>query len=473
MIFWVYFTIFTVSNVHGQSSVTTRISCPNSQALCGESVCYNTTTQYCNEFGTVIQCIAACGNQCYNSNTQQCMNGTVCSLTQRFCFVKYDSWYGNSYNPPYYQCYDPTYEACFNNTVCSYPSRSCNQRCLKYNEVCLNNVTVCNASNGYYYYQADQIKLCNGVCYDSAIQKCTNGTVQCVSNCSGVCYNSSSNQCMNGTICSLTQRFCFVKYDPWYGNQYSSPYYQCYDPTYEGCFNNTLCSYPSRSCNQRCLKYNEVCVNNVTVCNGSNWYYYYQADQIKLCNGMCYDSAIQKCTNGTVQCVSNCSGVCYNSSSNQCMNGTLCSLSQRFCFVKYDYWYGNPYNPPYYQCYDPTYEACFNNTVCSYPSRSCNQRCLRYNEVCLNNVTVCNASNGYWYYQADQIKLCNGTCYDSAIQECVNIYNVSNFSLDSSTPTAMTTTGRTQMTTGASNTSNCCLVEECTNDADCCVSGVE
>ncbi|CAF3403522.1 unnamed protein product [Rotaria sp. Silwood2] len=195
-----------------------------------------------------------------------------------------------------------------------------------------------------------------------------------------------------------------------------------------------------------------------------------------LCGGtVCYDTTTQYCTeSGTViQCIAACGNQCYNSNTQQCMNGTVCSLTQRFCFVKYDYWYGNPYNPPYYQCYDPTYEACFNNTVCSYPSRSCNQRCLRYNEVCLNNVTVCNASNGYWYYQADQIKLCNGTCYDSAIQQCVNIYNVSNFSLDSLTPTAMTTTGRTQMTTGASNTSNCCLVEECTNDADCCVSGVE
>ncbi|CAF3899853.1 unnamed protein product, partial [Rotaria sp. Silwood1] len=165
-----------------------------------------------------------------------------------------------------------------------------------------------------------------------------------------------------------------------FGYQYNSSFYQCYNPTYQACFNNSVCDHPSRSCNQRCLRYNELCVDNMTVCNTTNWYYNYQVSQMKSCNGMCYDAGVYKCTNGTIQCINNCSGVCYNSSSQQCLNGTLCSLSQQFCLVKYDSTYGYQYNPPFYQCYNPTYQACFNNSLCDHPSRSCNQRCLRYNE---------------------------------------------------------------------------------------------
>src|SRR5207253_2584563 len=117
---------------------------------------------------------------------------------------------------------------------------------------------VCNTINPYYNYQDGQVILCNGVCYDSAIQKCTNGTVQCFSNCSGVCYNSSLNQCINGTICNIGQQLCVVKYDSYYGNLYNAPYSQCYNPTVQACLNNSICDYPSRTCNQQCLRYYQV-----------------------------------------------------------------------------------------------------------------------------------------------------------------------------------------------------------------------
>ncbi|CAF4980524.1 unnamed protein product, partial [Rotaria sp. Silwood1] len=366
---WIILALCTLTNVQSQSTLSPSVSCPGSG------------------FGV-------CGNQCYNQSTQQCLNGTICSRGQQLCVVKYETWYGYPYSSPSNQCYNPTNQSCWNNSLCEYPYRSCNQRCLRYNELCINNMTVCTTINwyysyyySYYYYyfsfynyQVSQMKSCNGICYDPAFQVCTNSTIQCINNCSGLCYNSSSQQCLNGTVCSRSQQFCFVKYDSTYGYQYNPPYYQCYNPTNQSCLNNSICDYPSRSCNQRCLRYNELCVDNMTVCNMTNSYNNYQVGQVKLCNGTCYDSAVQVCTNGIIRCQNNCSGVCYNSSSQQCLNGTLCSLSQQFCLVKYDSWSGYQYNPSFYQCYNPTYQACFNNSLCDHPSRSCNQRCLRYNE---------------------------------------------------------------------------------------------
>ncbi|CAF1510022.1 unnamed protein product, partial [Rotaria sordida] len=413
-------TFFAVSNVRSQLTSFSSISCPNSQSLCGGSVCYDPATQFCTKLGKVVQCMRICGSQCYNPNTQQCFNGTLCSLSEQLCVVKYEVWYGYEYNPPSYRCYNPTYSACLNNSLCDYPSQSCNQRCLRDNEVCINNMTVCNVKDRYDYYQAGRVESCNGMCYDSATQQCINGTIQCINNCSRVCYNSSSHQCFNGTLCSLNQQLCLVKYGSGSGYDYNPPSYQCYNPTYSVCLNNSLCDYPSRLCNQRCLRYNQACVNNVTVCNFTNRYYYYQAGRVESCNGMCYDSATQQCINGTIQCINNCSRVCYNSSSHQCFNGTLCSLSEQLCIVKYDSGSGYKYNPPSFQCYNPTYSVCLNNSLCGYPSGLCNQRCLRYNQACVNNVTICNVTNSYYYYRTSRVESCNDICYDSAIHQCIN-----------------------------------------------------
>ncbi|CAF4275730.1 unnamed protein product, partial [Rotaria sordida] len=100
---------FAVSNVRSQLTSFSSISCLNSQSLCGGSVCYDPTTQFCTKLGKVVQCIGICGSQCYNPNTQQCFNGTLCSLSEQLCIVKYDSGSGYEYNPPSYQCYNPPY----------------------------------------------------------------------------------------------------------------------------------------------------------------------------------------------------------------------------------------------------------------------------------------------------------------------------------------------------------------------------
>lgn len=160
-------------NVQSQSAELASVTCSGSELLCGRSICYDPATQYCTEFGTIIQCIGVCVNQCFN--------GTVCRLSQQLCIIKYQSSYESIYNPPIYQCYDPSYYACFNNTFCQHPYRSCNQQCLRNNQVCVNNVTVCNVTNGYYYdYKADQIKLCSGACYDSETQECVGDSVHCI-----------------------------------------------------------------------------------------------------------------------------------------------------------------------------------------------------------------------------------------------------------------------------------------------------
>ena len=125
--------------------------------------------------------------------------------------------------------------------------------------------------------------------------------------------------------------------------------------------------------------------------------------------------------------------------------------------------YGFELNSSRSECYNPTYQACFNNSLCD-RHRTCNQQCLPYNQVCVNNVIVCNVSGYYFNYETNQIQLCNGVCYDSAIQKCVDGYILSDFTSNSPTTTAMTPT---------SNSSSFCSVKECTKDDDCCVPGVE
>lgn len=174
---WTFVAFFTISHVESQSTKITSTTCSSSQLLCGGGICYDPTIQYCTELGTIVQCAGICGNQCYNPNTQQCFNGTVCSLNEQLCIVEYDSSNGYTYNSPYYWCYDPLYEVSFNNSLCQHPYRSCNERCLRYNEVCVNNVTVCNVTSVYHNYELEQIQLCNGICFDSAVQQCVDEQV--------------------------------------------------------------------------------------------------------------------------------------------------------------------------------------------------------------------------------------------------------------------------------------------------------
>ncbi|CAF0910824.1 unnamed protein product [Adineta steineri] len=305
--------IFLIAwKVEGQTTNSPSISCSKSQLLCGGNLCYDPTTQYCSALGTVIQCIAACGNQCYNPATQQCFNGTLCYAGQQLCNVKYDAVYGTPYTSSSPVCYDPNSQSCINNFLCI-STQICNGRCMGIRQVCADNTTICNVTNNYPAYQPNQIKLCNGVCYDSTIQQCKNNILSCLNTCAGVCFNSSTQQCFNGTLCYAGQQLCNVKYDAVYGTPYTSSSPVCYDPNSQSCINNFLC-ISTQICNGRCMGIRQVCAANTTICNVTNNYPAYQPNQIKLCNGVCYDSTTQKCVGGyVVNCI-------LDPSTQQCIN---------------------------------------------------------------------------------------------------------------------------------------------------------
>ena len=406
-------SIITSHEIEYSSSV-----CSHGQSLCGESLCYDPTTQYCNELGRIISCNDTCGSLCYDPSIQRCFNETICYIDQELCTIKYDL-YGNEYTTPIYQCYNPSYEACFNNYLCDYPTRSCHQQCLLNKQVCVNNITICNVTTDYYNYEPNQIKLCNSSCYDSSIQQCINNSVECIDICGSQCYNASAKQCLNGTICHFGEELCVVKYDL-YGYEHPLPVYSCYNSSIQACLNNSLCNYPSRSCNGQCLLYNQVCANNITICQVTNSYSYYEPDQIKLCNGICYDSILERCDDGHIECINDCCGTCYNPSLKQCLNGSVCNIGEELCVVKYNSWDGDKYDFPQFQCYNPFYQVCMNNSLCN-SDRICRQQCLRSNnQICVNNVTICNVTTDYYNYEPNQIKLCNGVCYDSVIEQCIN-----------------------------------------------------
>ncbi|UJR06754.1 hypothetical protein I4U23_011041 [Adineta vaga] len=354
---------------------------------------------------------------------------SLCGLDQDLCYVKYNER-SQSHYPSSYQCYNPTYQACLNNAVCQH-SQVCEKQCLQENQLCINNKTICHVSDsyGYYYYLSTlaAIESCNGTCYNTGVHECVNDTIQCPhnNNCSGTCYNSSTHKCFNGTLCSLDVDICHVKYNQ-LGRSNGLSSYQCYNPTYQVCLNDALC-YQSQVCDQQCLRENQLCINNKTICNSRNrqWYYDHgpKLNATESCNGICYDLSVEQCTDSTIQCIdnNNCSGICYDPSTHKCLNGILCSVDEDLCIVQYDSW-GRHYDSQSV-CYKSQYKACFNNTMC-YKSRVCDQRCLRDNQLCINNKTICQLRNGGSYYNHEPrfntYESCNDTCYDPDVHECID-----------------------------------------------------
>ena len=303
------------------SSLTSAaiIGCPANQELCGNKFCYDPMTQFCSEASSIPTCISLCGQQCYNSANQICINGYVCTIGSDLCEVKYDNITGQPIEPPQMHCYDLKSQRCLNHTVCS-RDRVCNGQCIlgapsyQY-QLCTNDhVTLCNVSQLYYNYKLNQIQVCNSSCYDTGhppLKHCVNDNMQCIFNCSGDCYNPSTHICINGTKCSFTENVC---------QTYTGS--KCYNPTQNQCSNDTLCSTGSDRCStgncynvssQKCLNgticsNNRVCgsqcINNSykicasdqqTVCNVFNPYNTYSTNQIKVCRGVCYDSLMQEC----------------------------------------------------------------------------------------------------------------------------------------------------------------------------------
>ena len=462
----------------------TTIACPANKKLCGNKYCYDPTIQVCSKIGSVLTCISACGQQCFDSSIQICLNGTICPIGSDLCEVKYDINSGNIIEPPRMQCYNPWSNLCLNHTVCYEKDRVCSGQCIPYNSsyqnlICANdNITLCRVQNESIYYKPNQIQVCNGSCYDIGyppIKHCVNGNVQCISSCSGACYNPSIHSCINGTKCSLNENVCQTYrgpqcYDPsthicingtkcslnenvcqtYMGLQCYDPVQyrclkdtlcsmeydlcspeRCYNPLYEKCLNGTVCSN-DRVCDGQCISnYPQVCANDKrTLCNVTSYYSNYRPYQMHLCNGKCFDTTLQQCINGNVSCIDGiCRDQCYNSAFHICINGTLCSVGLDLCEVKYDTYGGNIIEPPRLQCYNPWSQRCLNHTICHEKDRVCNGQCIPYNSsyqnlICANdNITLCRVQNESIYYKPNQIQVCNGSCYDIGyppLKHCVN-----------------------------------------------------
>ncbi|CAF1381484.1 unnamed protein product [Adineta ricciae] len=412
-------------------------------------ICYDPRVEQCID-GT-IQCINNnnCSGTCYDSSMRKCLNGTLCYMSQDLCYVK-NSELGHLNTFPSNQCYDPSYQTCFNNTLC-HSYQVCSGQCLQRGQRCINNQTICSSRDtmlSYNYWPKSTVyDSCNGICYDLTLEQCIDGNIQCINNnnCSGTCYNSSTHKCFNRTLCQVDEDFCNVKSGGSDVENY--PHLVCYNPNYQLCLNNTLCR-PFQVCDQQCLEGNQLCINNKTICQiRSERFFYNYRSRVNLnqsCNGTCYDSNVYECIDDIIQCIGNdnCSGACYNSSTHTCWNGTLCLSDAEVCYVKYDE-RGRLYNPPIYQCYDPNYQVCLNDALCL-QTRLCDQQCLRENQLCVKDKTICNLRNQNWYHNQESwlnvSESCNGICYDPRLEQCIdariqciNNNNCSGVCYDSST----------------------------------------
>ncbi|CAF4341215.1 unnamed protein product, partial [Rotaria sp. Silwood2] len=126
-ILW-FFTGVQFSSATSSSTLT----CPGTQKPCGNKYCYDPATHSCSETGTNVTCINACGEQCYNSQTQVCINNTLCNIGEDLCEVKYDSSNGQPVQPSQLECYNPRYRRCLNHTICYEKDRLCNGQCILY-----------------------------------------------------------------------------------------------------------------------------------------------------------------------------------------------------------------------------------------------------------------------------------------------------------------------------------------------------
>ena len=455
----------------------TTIICSESQKLCGGKFCYNPATQFCSETGSIITCITACGNQCYDSTSQQCINGTVCMINEDVCEVKHDSSTGALIEPSQRRCYDTYSQRCLNHTICYPRDRFCNGQCILYHpwyesdyKICANdNKTLCRMPLRYTSYQRNQIQVCNGTCFDTEnppLHRCVNGIVQCTSKCSNICYYSGNQICINGTLCPIGYALCQGEsirecYDPArarclngkacaFGEKtclvdrytdrpdpLSPPRLNCYDPSSMKCIDGVLCSN-NRICNGKCITgYNysyQVCANDKrTVCNTTSPYNSYcRPYPMHVCNGKCFDTSVQQCINGAVSCIDDmCRGECYNFANHVCLNRTLCPVGSNLCEVKYDSSSGNPIEPSRLDCYDPRWYRCLNHTICYQKDRVCNGQCILNTEwseyeyaICANdNRTLCKMPSKYTSYQPNQIQVCNDECFDIGnppLQRCVD-----------------------------------------------------
>ncbi|CAF1429044.1 unnamed protein product [Adineta ricciae] len=457
------------------NTLSNTITCTNGQKPCGDKFCYNASTHVCTETGGIVSCFNKCGNKCYDTTFQVCINDTVCRIGEAFCKEKY-RYDGVEFQPAKLTCYDSQYTTCLNYTICHKKDRVCNSQCIyvtSWNEydhkICANdNVTLCDVPQHYKTYDRNQIQVCNGKCFDTQYKgptHCVNGVIQCIWNCSNECYNASTSICINGKRCLIGEDACLTNYTS-YGYPLTRPEMNCYNPSSQKCVNGVLCgvdqnacltSYDSsneksldrqemkcydpvkstcidsalcskaRICNGRCITgpnaTHQVCAtDNRTICNVSLPFDNYQRYQMHLCNGKCYNALLEQCVSGIVQCFDkSCGGQCYDSAISHCINNNkICKLGEALCEQKYDY-YGVQLPSVNLRCYDPQSETCLNHTICHKKDRVCNGQCIYvtswneyYKKICANdNVTLCDVPQHYTNYGRNRIQVCNGECFDT------------------------------------------------------------
>ncbi|CAF1434759.1 unnamed protein product [Didymodactylos carnosus] len=52
----------------------------------------------------------------------------------------------------------------------------------------------------------------------------------------------------------------------------------------------------------QCLRLDDVCVYNATVCHGFSQYSLSYTSPVQLCNGVCYDTTVQTCAHSVIRC---------------------------------------------------------------------------------------------------------------------------------------------------------------------------
>lgn len=458
---------------------TESLDCPPYQQPCGSIGCYDPTIQVCANDGMSIECLNSCNGTCYSSS-QYCYNDMiVCNNNESVCDVQF---YSEISGLPFgLNCYDPSTYACDGIRLC-YKTSLCgiwcpsgfpeicvrNQRFCSYNpwddirtgryrdicgseqqcydptaKVCVNNTTVCPSS---------VTQLCGTTCFNPTTQICINGTVQCANLCNGVCYSNFQYCYNNIKICNNNELVCDVKTS----SEFLHPLHwpdppplglRCYDPSQLNCYNNSLC-YAAQVCGAQCLtEQYSACVNNETICStyfsfgdpsdvsicGPEKQCYYKSLSVclngatichrpntQLCDTKCFNSDIEVCIDGNVQCANSCNGICY-SKSQYCYNNTkICNNEESVCDVKKTSYFS--WHSVGLHCYDPTQQSCLNGTLC-YNEHLCGSQCLvDSNSACAKNQTICYGFDHYYYSGGrGYLDLCGPQeqCYDNATTVCL------------------------------------------------------
>lgn len=217
------------------------------------------------------------------------------------------------------------------------------------------------------------------------------------------------------------------------------------------CSNNTLC-YNLSACAGKCLtdQYS-VCVENRTVCQGFNFFSYYNTNRsvklcgsnqvcydnttytcvngttlypvinTRLCGSICYNPLTANCTNGVIRCINSCNDTCHSNAQYSYNNTLICNNGESVCDITQ---YNNfSYGRFGLTCYNSSSSVCSNNTLCDAQYACAGQCLLNSNTVCVWNRKLC---SGFYFwdhlYGYRIVNLCgpHEICYDTSTYAYAN-----------------------------------------------------